>query len=151
VGASGGPARETALNSPWDPELWDGIAAIAMAGPHQLWALDLEKDEVGVLAGNGMENLADGPASSAAMAQPSGLSSDGERLWIVDSETSSLRYLDRSGRVFTAVGTGLFDFGYRDGPAPPEPSSSTPWVCSQLLTAPWSATPTTRPSGALIP
>ena len=51
------------------------------------------------------------------MAQPSGLSSDGERLWFVDSETSSLRYLDRSGRLSTAIGTGLFDFGYNDGPA----------------------------------
>jgi thiol-disulfide isomerase/thioredoxin len=116
-GASGGSARETALNSPWDLELWDGVVAIAMAGLHQIWVLDLEKDEVGVLAGSGMENLADGPVLAAALAQPSGLSSDGEKLWIVDSETSSLRYLDRSGHVFTAVGTGLFDFGYRDGPA----------------------------------
>jgi thiol-disulfide isomerase/thioredoxin len=116
-GASGGSAKETALNSPWDLELWDGVVAIAMAGPHQLWALDLEKDEVSVLAGSGMENLADGPLLVAAMAQPSGLSSDGEKLWVVDSETSSLRYLDRSGRLLTAVGTGLFDFGYSDGPA----------------------------------
>jgi thiol-disulfide isomerase/thioredoxin len=115
-GATGGPAGETALNSPWDLELWDGVVAIAMAGPHQLWTLDLEKENVGVLAGSGMENLADGPAQVAAMAQPSGLSSDGEKLWIVDSETSSLRYLDRSGHLFTSVGTGLFDFGYRDGP-----------------------------------
>lgn len=115
-GAFGGPAKETALNSPWDLELWNGAVAIAMAGSHQLWILDLEKEEVSILTGSGMENLADGPAPLAAMAQPSGLSADGERLWIVDSETSSLRYLDRSGRVFTVVGTGLFDFGYRDGP-----------------------------------
>ena len=115
--SSGGAARETALNSPWDLELWDGRVAIAMAGPHQLWILDLEKDDVGVLAGSGAEGLADGPAQTAAMAQPSGLASDGERLWVVDSETSSLRYLDRSGRLSTAVGTGLFDFGYSDGPA----------------------------------
>ena len=116
-GATGGPAKRTALNSPWDLELWDGVVAIAMAGPHQLWALDLEKDDVGVLAGSGMENLADGPAQVAAMAQPSGLSSHEGRLWVVDSETSSLRYLDHSGRLFTTVGAGLFDFGYRDGPA----------------------------------
>jgi thiol-disulfide isomerase/thioredoxin len=116
-GATGGPARRTALNSPWDLELWDGVVAIAMAGPHQLWALDLEKEDVRVLAGSGIENLVDGPAQVAAMAQPSGLSSCDGRLWIVDSETSSLRYLDRSGHLSTTVGTGLFDFGYRDGPA----------------------------------
>lgn len=116
-GASGGPARKTVLNSPWDLELWDGMVVIAMAGPHQLWALDLEKEDVGVLAGNGVESLTDGPVQVAAMAQPSGLSSDGEKLWVVDSETSSLRYLDRRGRINTVVGSGLFDFGYSDGPA----------------------------------
>lgn len=148
-GASGGPAKETVLNSPWDLELWDGVVAIAMAGPHQLWLLDLEKDEVGVLAGSGVENLADGPARVAAMSQPSGLSSDGERLWVVDSETSSLRYLDRSGRILTAVGTGLFDFGYRDAPAP-TPSSSIPWAWWQPQKVLWSATPITRRSGVTI-
>jgi thiol-disulfide isomerase/thioredoxin len=116
-GATGGPARTTPLNSPWDLELWNGVVVIAMAGSHQLWALDLEKEDVGVFAGSGTENLVDGPAQVAAMAQPSGLSSGGGRLWIVDSETSSLRYLDRLGRLSTTVGTGLFDFGYRDGPA----------------------------------
>ena len=116
-GATGGRAKKTALNSPWDLALWGGVVVVAMAGPHQLWALDLEADDVGVLAGSGFESLGDGPVQMAALAQPSGLAPDGEKLWFVDSETSSLRYLDRSGRVFTAVGTGLFDFGYKDGPA----------------------------------
>ena len=116
-GARGGPAKETALNSPWDLELWDGTVVIAMAGPHQLWALDLENGDVGVLAGSGAEGLADGPARTAAMAQPSGLAADNGKLWVADSETSSLRYLDRSGRLTTAVGAGLFDFGDEDGPA----------------------------------
>ena len=116
-GASGGRARKTALNSPWDLALWSDTIVVAMAGPHQLWTLDLENDEVGVLAGSGFESLSDGHVQTAALAQPSGLAPDGEKLWFVDSETSSLRYLDHSGRVTTAVGTGLFDFGYRDGPA----------------------------------
>jgi hypothetical protein len=116
-GARGGPAKDTPLNSPWDLELWDGIVVIAMAGPHQLWALDLEKGEVGVLAGSGAEGLADGPAPTAAMAQPSGLAAENGKLWVADSETSSLRYLDRSGCLTTAVGVGLFDFGHEDGPA----------------------------------
>ena len=118
-GASGGKALGTALNSPWDLELWDGKVVIAMAGPHQLWAMDLSRGEVSVLAGSGAESIMDGPAAQAAMAQPSGLSADpdGERLWIVDSETSSLRYLDRSGELHTSIGSGLFDFGYADGPA----------------------------------
>ncbi len=40
----------------------------------------------------------------------------GDRLWLADAETSSLRYLE-AGAVTTAVGTGLFDFGHVDGPA----------------------------------
>jgi hypothetical protein len=50
--------------------------------------------------------------------QPSGLAVDaqGQTLWFVDAETSSLRRL-RNGVVHTAVGRGLFDFGHRDGPA----------------------------------
>jgi hypothetical protein len=116
-GAGGVPAKETPLNSPWDLELWDRIVVIAMAGSHQLWSLELEKGEVGVLAGSGAGGLADGPARTAAMAQPSGLAAENGKLWVVDSETSSLRYLDRSGRLTTAVGVGLFDFGHEDGPA----------------------------------
>src|SRR5205807_10444426 len=38
------------------------------------------------------------------------------RVWIADSESSALRYL-QDGRVRTAVGQGLFDFGLRDGAA----------------------------------
>ncbi|MGI9050159.1 MAG: thioredoxin-like domain-containing protein [Rubrobacteraceae bacterium] len=116
-GASGGAALRTALNSPWDLELWEGRVVIAMAGPHQLWTLDLARGEVSVVAGSGVESIMDGPAEQAAMAQPSGISSDGERLWIVDSETSSLRYLDRAGDLRAAVGSGLFDFDHADGPA----------------------------------
>ena len=52
----------------------------------------------------------------AWFAQPSGLAADGDRLWIADSEVSALRWLDADG-VHTAVGQGLFDFGFRDGDA----------------------------------
>src|SRR5699024_8220991 len=42
---------------------------------------------------------------------------DGQVL-IADSETSALRRLDPvTGEVTTLVGVGLFDFGFRDGPA----------------------------------
>jgi hypothetical protein len=50
------------------------------------------------------------------MAQPSGLSAAGDQLWIVDSETSALRWIE-AGELHTAVGQGLFDFGHVDGPA----------------------------------
>ncbi|MFI1375702.1 NHL domain-containing thioredoxin family protein [Streptomyces longwoodensis] len=114
-----GPARETDLSSPWDVAVFDGRVWIAMAGVHQLWAYDPAGETVRVAAGTTNEGLVDGPVAEAWFAQPSGLavSADGERLWVADSETSALRWVDRAGIVHTAVGTGLFDFGHRDGPA----------------------------------
>ncbi|MGW1652558.1 NHL domain-containing thioredoxin family protein [Streptomyces atratus] len=117
-----GPAREVDLSSPWDVAWFADRLWIAMAGVHQLWTYDPATETVQVAAGTTNEGLVDGPADEAWFAQPSGLapSADGERLWVADSETSALRYVERDGTGFavrTAVGTGLFDFGHRDGAA----------------------------------
>ncbi|MFD3813883.1 NHL domain-containing thioredoxin family protein [Streptomyces rubiginosohelvolus] len=114
-----GPAREVDLSSPWDLAWFGDRLWIAMAGVHQLWTYDPESATVRVAAGTTNEGLVDGPAAEAWFAQPSGLavSADGERLWVADSETSALRWVDRDEHVHTAVGTGLFDFGHRDGAA----------------------------------
>jgi NHL repeat. len=112
-----GPAREVDLSSPWDVALFGGKVWIAMAGVHQLWAYDPAAETVGVTAGTTNEGLVDGPGPEAWFAQPSGLAAAGDRLWLADSETSALRWVDRDGTVHTAVGAGLFDFGHRDGAA----------------------------------
>jgi DNA-binding beta-propeller fold protein YncE len=123
----GGPALEQALSTPWDLAWFEGRVVMAMAGTHQLWAWTpgptIEQGTVEVLAGTTNEGLRDGPASEAWFAQPSGLATsvDGARLWVADSETSALRSLHRGGDgqllVESHVGTGLFDFGHRDGAA----------------------------------
>lgn len=118
--ATEGPAREVDLSSPWDVAWFDGRVWIAMAGVHQLWAYDPAAGSVGVAAGTTNEGLVDGPVDEAWFAQPSGLavSADGGKLWVADSETSALRWVSRETKtVHTAVGTGLFDFGHRDGAA----------------------------------
>ncbi|MEU1597582.1 thioredoxin-like domain-containing protein [Streptomyces sp. NPDC005708] len=114
-----GPAREVDLSSPWDVAVFGDQVWIAMAGVHQLWTYDPRTAAVAVAAGTTNEGLVDGPGAEAWFAQPSGLAAsvDGERLWLADSETSALRWVDRDGAVHTAVGTGLFDFGHRDGAA----------------------------------
>ncbi|MEV0740908.1 NHL domain-containing thioredoxin family protein [Streptomyces sp. NPDC050549] len=112
-----GPAREVSLSSPWDVARWQGRLWIAMAGVHQLWAYDPAEDTVAVTAGTTNEGLVDGPGPEAWFAQPSGLAATADRLWLADSETSALRWVDVGGAVHTAVGTGLFDFGHRDGAA----------------------------------
>ncbi|MBH1934664.1 redoxin domain-containing protein [Streptomyces sp. AV19] len=118
--ATSGPAREVALSSPWDVAWFADRLWIAMAGAHQLWTYDPATGTVEVAAGTTNEGLVDGPAREAWFAQPSGLAAAGDRLWIADSETSALRYVERDGDGFavrTAVGAGLFDFGHRDGDA----------------------------------
>jgi thiol-disulfide isomerase/thioredoxin len=104
------------LSSPWDVVWHDGLVWVAMAGIHQLWTFDPRTGETRVAAGTTNEGLLDGALDEAWLAQTSGLASGGGRLWMADSETSSLRYVE-GGRVTTVVGRGLFDFGFTDGPA----------------------------------
>jgi thiol-disulfide isomerase/thioredoxin len=111
-----GPALTVALNSPWDLQLLGRTLYIAMAGQHQIWKLDLDKQEVSTFAGSGREARQDGPLLEAGFAQPSGLASDGKRLFVADSESNIIRSIDfASGQVTTLVGGDLFDFGDRDG------------------------------------
>ena len=105
------------LSSPWDVAWWQDRVWVAMAGVHQLWTFDPATGAVQVAAGTTNEGLLDGPLTEAWFAQTSGLAADGDRLWLADSETSSLRWVGTDARVHTGVGTGLFDFGFRDGPA----------------------------------
>jgi DNA-binding beta-propeller fold protein YncE len=126
-----GPPKDTALNSPWDLCIHDDALFIAMAGPHQIWKMPLDETEIGPYAGNGREDIVDGPLLPAepyqlgysSFAQPSGLASDGKWLYVADSEGSSIRAVpfNAKGTVQTVVGTAnlpehrLFHFGDRDG------------------------------------
>jgi thiol-disulfide isomerase/thioredoxin len=105
------------LNSPWDLQLLDGILYIAMAGPHQLYSYDPASDRLELFAGSGHENIVDGPRLGAALAQPSGITTDGTGLFFADSEVSAIRSATpgAAGRVGTLIGHGLFDFGDIDG------------------------------------
>lgn len=105
------------LNSPWDLALVGRKLYIAMAGRHQIWMYDLDREWIGPYAGNGREALLDGSATHASLAQPSGLTSDGKMLYLADSEASAVRScdLEPGGRVRTIIGAGLFDFGDVDG------------------------------------
>jgi DNA-binding beta-propeller fold protein YncE len=140
----GGPARSTPLSSPWDLALVGRALYVAMAGPHQIWKLDLETREVSLFAGSGREARADGrrlgdsaDEGVAAFAQPSGLASDGKTLYVADAESNVIRAvaldadanadgakmktaslsssLSAGEEVRTLAGGDLFDFGDRDG------------------------------------
>ncbi len=111
-----GPARSVALSSPWDLQLAGRSLYIAMAGPHQIWKMDLDKNEVSTFAGSGREARLDGPIMEAGFAQPSGIATDGKMLWVADSESNIIREIDLAGgSVKTLVGGDLFEFGDVDG------------------------------------
>lgn len=118
-GLADAPALKAALASPWDVKLLKDktTLVIANAGTHQLLALDGRKNTVSVLAGSGREDVIDGPAAKAALAQPSALSVAGDAVYFADAESSALRVLEK-GAVKTLIGTGLFDFGHADGKYP---------------------------------
>ena len=124
-----GMARATALNSPWDLQLVGRTLYIAMAGPHQIWKLDLDMREVSTFAGSGREARLDGPLigpafkqpdgtpPGSAFAQPSALATDEKTLYVSDAEANIIRAitLEPNGKVRTLVGGDLFDFGDEDG------------------------------------
>jgi len=118
-------AVDVELSSPWDVAWWPGIerVVVAMAGTHQLADFDPIGGTLGLLAGTGHEGLVDGGFDAAWFAQPSGLAVDGNHLWVADSETSALRIVEAAlpgsddARVRSAVGSGLFTFGLKDGDA----------------------------------
>lgn len=121
----------TALTSPWDLCIHNDDLYIAMAGCHQIWRMTLDEKAIGPYAGNGREDIVDGPLlpsrpydeGSASFAQPSGLATDGKWLYVADSEGSSIRAVpfDPKKEVNTVIGTShlararLFTFGDVDG------------------------------------
>jgi thiol-disulfide isomerase/thioredoxin len=118
---SSGSARTTPLCSPWDliQLANDKSIYIAMAGTHQVWKLDLGSETVSVFAGSGVENIRDGTSETANFAQPSGLATDGQHLYVADSEASGIRVITgisaHAPAVRTIVGQGLFEYGDKDG------------------------------------
>ena len=107
---------EAELNSPWDLGYHESNLYIAMAGQHQIWRMNLNHLRIERYAGQGREDIDDGPVEAASFAQPSGIAVHNNNLYVADSETSSIRNIGLdNGVVSTVVGKGLFDYGDREG------------------------------------
>lgn len=121
LGRYDGPALDVKLSSPWDVLFVPSTAevVVAMAGNHTVWSFDPVTGSIRLLSGTMNEGLVDGDGQTAWFAQSSGLDLQPDGTVIVaDSETSAIRRLDpATGEASTLVGVGLFDFGFRDGPA----------------------------------
>ena len=110
-------AKGTALNTPWAVLFHDGLLYIAMAGQHQLWTYNPADDKLHLYAGSGQEGVDPGALGDASFAQSSGLTTDGNYLYVADPEASAVRQVGfgKDAEVRNLVGTGLFDFGDADG------------------------------------
>lgn len=106
-----------AMSSPWDVALSGNTLYVAMAGIHQIWTVDIKTGNSRVHCGMGAEEIRDGDGASALLAQPMGITLDGDRLYFADAESSAIRWVGVGdhAQVDTIVGTGLFDFGDVDG------------------------------------
>jgi thiol-disulfide isomerase/thioredoxin len=113
----GGDPLANPLSSPYELALHGDVLYIAMAGFHQLWAFDLSGNRIFPYAGDGGEDIVDGPRARARCAQPYGVKTDGRLVYFADSETSAIRTMGigPDARVESLVGRGLFDFGDIDG------------------------------------
>ena len=139
-----------AMASPWGLLAFDdGTLLVAMAGTHELWRVDPRDGAARVVAGGRGEGLVDAPtgtpALDALLAQPVALATDGVRVWWADAEASAVRETTRAALeghaedgTRTLVGTGLFDFGDRDGVGDEvrlQHPQGLAWVDGRLLVA----------------
>ena len=114
--AAAADPRRCPLNAPWDLAASHDHLYLAMAGAQQVWALDLARNQLRVLAGSGRLALTDGPATRAAFGQPAALALVQNTLYVADAGSSAVRVVHTGeGSVQTLIGQGPFEFGDADG------------------------------------
>ncbi|MEW8260898.1 MAG: alkyl hydroperoxide reductase, partial [Candidatus Thiodiazotropha taylori] len=109
-------AKSIGMASPWALARLGDRLFVAMAGSHQIWVYNISNKQLSRFAGSGREGILDGDVDQATFSQPSGLNIHDNWLYIADSEASAVRRIDlKMNQVTTLMGTGLFDFGDKDG------------------------------------
>jgi len=108
--------RQTRMSAPSDVVAFHDKLYIAVAGQHQIWRLDLARNKLSVLAGNGRLGVVDGDGVDASFAQPSALDIFEHQLIVLDAAGSAVRSVNlEDSHVSTLVGTGPYDFGDVNG------------------------------------
>lgn len=108
--------RAVALNQPRALSLNADTIHIATAGDNRIWAYDLGKQDIRLLAGSGALGLADGSGRKATFAAPVGLATVQQVLYVCDEVGSAIRSVNaRSGQVTTLLGEDAWNYGQADG------------------------------------
>ena len=111
-------AKEVDLSSPQDLEYFPdkNHLIIANLGSNQLLSYNIKTNKIKPVAGNGVRGLVDGKYPKNSLAQPRGLDVYKNKLYFVDSYSSSLRSFDKSGNVKTLIGKSNCASGNKNGP-----------------------------------
>jgi len=108
--------RAVALDQPRAIALGADAMHIATAGDNRVWTYDLGKQELRRLAGSGALGVVDGNGTRAQFAQPVGLATVQQMLYVCDGAGSAIRSINvRSGQVTTLLGENAWSFGQADG------------------------------------
>jgi hypothetical protein len=108
--------RAVALDQPRALALSAEAMHIATAGDNRVWTYDLGKRELRLLAGSGALGVVDGNGKRASFAEPVGLATVQQMLYVCDAAGSAIRSVNaRSGQVTTLLGEDAWNFGVADG------------------------------------
>jgi peroxiredoxin len=108
--------RQVRMSAPADLVAFEDKLYIAVSGQHQVWRLDLGRNRLSVLAGNGRLGVTDGDGVDASFAQPSALGLFGHQLLVLDAAGSAIRSINLPDRrVSTLIGSGPWEFGDANG------------------------------------
>lgn len=122
LSGDGGPALGAGINFPMSATIdGQGNIIIADSSNNCVRRVDAVTGLMSTIAGTGDYDFSgdDGPATQAAIAQPTSVAVDSEgSIFIVDSGNNRIRRIDpQTGIISTAVGTGDFGFDGDGGPA----------------------------------
>jgi len=118
----GGPADQSQINNPYGLVTGpDGALYVCEIGNHIIRRIDLKKNTISTVAGNGKKGYAGdgGPALEATLNEPYEIRFDkaGNMYW-VEMQNHIVRRMDRKTKVVTTIaGTGTAGFSGDGGPA----------------------------------
>jgi trimeric autotransporter adhesin len=114
----GGPAINAEINFPGSLATKGGNLYIADVANDRIRKVD-SMGKISTVAGNGTQGFGGdgGPATSAQLAQPWGVTVHGANIYIADTLNHRVRKVDSSGKISTVAGDGSAGFGGDGGPA----------------------------------
>ncbi|MBL6664385.1 MAG: redoxin domain-containing protein [Rickettsiales bacterium] len=108
-------ADKIKLYFPSDIDIRKNSLIIANLGSNQILSYNLKNRKIAILAGNGESGNKDGKYPDNLLSKPSGISVHNDKIYFLDSATSTLRVIDKGNKVKTLIGNGKELRGFKDG------------------------------------